>query len=46
MKSLLEIERHWTIEDLLDANIALDAWEDAEHRAYEKARADAQKRRP
>lgn len=41
MKSLAELEDRWTIEDLLDANIALDLWDEIEMRAIAKADAEA-----
>lgn len=44
--SLIEVEERWSIEDLLEANIALDVWDELERRAAEEAnRAVEQSRR-
>ena len=40
--TLHELEEHWSVNDLLSANIALDVWDDMERKAAEKARRDAE----
>lgn len=42
MKSLREIEEWWSIDDLLDANMALDVWDEIESKSADKARRDQQ----
>jgi hypothetical protein len=37
VKSLHEIDAHWTLLDLLDANITLDIWDDMVKEANKKA---------
>jgi hypothetical protein len=34
--SLEEVERHWSLEDVADANDALDAWQEAKAAAHKK----------
>lgn len=36
--SLQEIEQYWTLDDVLDAHIALDVWETLDWKASEQAR--------
>lgn len=45
MKSRVEVATQWSIDDLLDANMALDVWDDIESKTYEKAERDAETRR-
>lgn len=33
---LRELEKHWSVDDLLDAHVALDLWEDLEEKARAK----------
>lgn len=40
VKSLRELEEHWSVDDLLSANIALDVIDSVERRAAEKAQRD------
>jgi len=37
IKSLREIEQFWSIDDVLDANLALDVWEDLEEKSAQEA---------
>jgi len=43
VRSLRELEEFWSIEDLLDAEIALDIWEQLEAEAYAAAKAAAER---
>lgn len=45
MKSLHEIEQHWGLEDVLDANMVLDIWDDIESKATKEAKAAAERER-
>lgn len=36
-KDILQIESQWTITKLLDANLALDVWDDIERNAQDEA---------
>jgi hypothetical protein len=45
-RSLREVEEYWSIDDLLEANMMLDVWDDLEAQASQKARAEAQADRP
>lgn len=42
MKSLAEIAAHWSLDDLLDANLALDLWDELEAKAIAEAKQRAQ----
>lgn len=35
--TLHEIETHWSLDDLLDANDALDAWQEAQAQAQNRS---------
>lgn len=44
MKSLAEVAEKWSIDDLLEAHMALDIWDDLEARAHAKAEESARRK--
>jgi hypothetical protein len=43
--TLREIETHWSLEDLLDAHMAIDLREELEHEARERAKEMRERRK-
>jgi hypothetical protein len=44
VRSLHEVEAHWSIDDLLDAHMAIDVWDELERKSYVEAAAKAKER--